>query len=63
MNPNSPQPPDFFHKSRAHENRRQEINRKPMEKILFCEECSAPSLEEELYSGICVLCAGRQRMR
>ncbi len=61
MNPNSPRLPDLPYRSSAHENRGYEISRKPAEQILFCDECSAPSLEEELYSGICVLCAERQR--
>ena len=61
MNPNSPRLPDLLHQSGAHKNRRYETGREPVQQILFCDQCGAPSLEEELYYGICVLCTEGQR--
>jgi len=61
MNPKSPRLPDLLYKSGAHKNSRHETGREPVERILFCDLCGAPSLEEELYSGICVECARSQR--
>ena len=61
MNHKSPWLPDLLHESGAHEKYCREIFREQVKKILFCEQCGAPSLEEELIHGICSLCAGRQR--
>ena len=61
MNPNSPRLPNLLHESGTHKNRGRETDREPVEKILFCDRCGAPSLEEELYYGICVECASAQR--
>ena len=60
MKPNSPIPPDLFRESSAHKHYRRGPGRKPGENVQFCDQCSAPCLEEELHSGICVDCTRRQ---
>jgi len=59
MNPKPPRSTDPLHKSGADKSRWQEAGSESVAKTLFCDQCSSPSLEEELIDGICVFCARR----